>query len=314
MNPNEVIESYVSAVAVRLPRRQRNDVAFELRALLQEELQDKADAAGRTADATMATELVQAFGHPADVAARYRPALTIIEPSDGRAFLRASVIGLLVIWGVGLLQHFRQPIASGSDFLVVLGQWWGQNLLPSLWWPGVLVVGFGLSAWARRANPRRSTWKPKSPNHLEGGRAGMAMALVGITVGLAALAWPHRLLDLAFGGRAAPAAYEALTYTEGFLRLQGPVLAVLLALNLPLLATAMVRGQWSPMLRRADGVLWFTTCAVLAWIVADGPVFLSAAADGMIKLAMAITVLYVLVDAIVKRQRQVHPAPGHPSN
>ena len=310
MTPNEVIDAYVNDVAVRLPRRQRNDVAFELRALLQEELQDKADAAGHAADAAMATELVQAFGHPADVAARYRPPLTIIEPSDGRAFLRASIIGLLVIWGVGLLQHFSQPIASGSDFLIALGQWWGQNLLPSLWWPGVLVVGFGVAAWARRARPRASAWKPKSPNQLEGGRAGMAMALLGITVGLAALVSPHRLLDLAFGGRAAPAAYEALSYTEGFLQLQGPILAVLLALNLPLLATAMVRGRWSPMLRRLDKVLWFSTCTVMAWTVADGPVFLATAADGMIKLAMAMTVIYVLVEAIVKWQRQVSPAPG----
>ena len=35
MNANNVIESYVTDVALQLPRRQRNDVAFELRALLQ---------------------------------------------------------------------------------------------------------------------------------------------------------------------------------------------------------------------------------------------------------------------------------------
>ena len=39
MNANDVIECYVNEVAVQLPRAQRNDVAFELRALLQEELQ-----------------------------------------------------------------------------------------------------------------------------------------------------------------------------------------------------------------------------------------------------------------------------------
>ena len=36
MNANDVIEAYVTDVALRLPRRQRNDVAFELRALLNE--------------------------------------------------------------------------------------------------------------------------------------------------------------------------------------------------------------------------------------------------------------------------------------
>ena len=80
MNANDLIESYVIDVAVQLPRKQRNDVAFELRALLNEGLQDKAEAAGRHVDATMATEFLRAFGRPADVAARYRPTLTIIDP------------------------------------------------------------------------------------------------------------------------------------------------------------------------------------------------------------------------------------------
>ena len=34
MNANDVIEAYVTEVALRLPRKQRNDVAFELRAQL----------------------------------------------------------------------------------------------------------------------------------------------------------------------------------------------------------------------------------------------------------------------------------------
>jgi hypothetical protein len=41
MNANDVIEAHV---AVRLPRRQRNDAAFELRALLHEELRARAEA------------------------------------------------------------------------------------------------------------------------------------------------------------------------------------------------------------------------------------------------------------------------------
>jgi len=60
MNANDVIESYVTDVALQLPRRQRNDVAFELRALLNEELQARAEAAGRGVDAAMATEFLGA--------------------------------------------------------------------------------------------------------------------------------------------------------------------------------------------------------------------------------------------------------------
>ena len=74
MKANDVIEAYVTDVAAHLPRSQRNDVAYELRALLNEELADKAESAGRAADEELATALVgaaigvQPFDQP-DVAA-----------------------------------------------------------------------------------------------------------------------------------------------------------------------------------------------------------------------------------------------------
>src|SRR5690349_7408782 len=106
MNADQLIESYVSDVVRRLPRRQRGDVAVELRALLGEEM------VGRVADRGSAQEgatsadamaLLTSFGRPAEVAARYRPALTIIDPADSRAFLKASVVGVALIWLVGLI-------------------------------------------------------------------------------------------------------------------------------------------------------------------------------------------------------------------
>jgi hypothetical protein len=68
---HDLIDSYVREVAECLPRKQRADVASELRQLLAEELDAKAVAAGRPADAAMATELLRAFGRPAEAALRY---------------------------------------------------------------------------------------------------------------------------------------------------------------------------------------------------------------------------------------------------
>ena len=138
MNANDVIEAYVRDVAVRLPRRQRNDVAFELRALLREALQDKADAAGGEADAAMAVALCNAFGQPADVAARYRPrpTLHIIDPMDAHVFVRAAVVGSVVIAGAGLLELFQQPAATEPGIaLQALGGWLMRTLMSSIWCP-----------------------------------------------------------------------------------------------------------------------------------------------------------------------------------
>ena len=309
MNANDVIESYVTDVAMRLPRKQRNDVAFELRALLNEELQAKAEAAGHGADATMATELLRAFGRPVDVAARYRPTLTIVDPADGRNFLRAVVIGLAIIWCLGLLESLQQPINSGWDLLGVLGQWWGATVIASLWWPGLLVVGFGMTAWGRRRWPQSSEWKPRAGDCGPVSRVALGMGIAGILCGLFVLIEPRWLLDVVWGGRAAPAAYEALTYTETFRQLQAPFLLVLILLNIPLLIAVIVNGRWSPTLRRFEIGLSLVDCAVLTWTVLGGPIFLAPASDQTAKLIIVLIVAATLISIGVKRYRSIRPTP-----
>lgn len=306
MNANDLVESYVTDVAVQLPRKQRNDVAFELRALINEELQARAEAAGRDVDAAMATEFLQAFGRPEEVAARYRPTLTIIDPADGHKFLRATVIGLAVIWCLGLLMRLGQPIGSAGDALNLLGQWWTGTAIPSLWWPGVLVVWFGVAAWVRRT----SVWKPRAGDRIHGGRVAMVMGLVGILCGLFVLIDPRWVLDFFWGGRAAPAAYEALTYTDTFLRRQAPWLFALLVLNIPVFLVVIMMGRWSPFMRRIETGLGLLTCAAMAWTVLGGPVFMAPNSDRTAKFLIVLIIAFVLIDAAIKLHRSVRPAPN----
>lgn len=308
MNANEVIDSYVTDVALQLPRKQRNDVAFELRALIGEGLQDKADAAGRAVDAAMAIEFLRDFGRPAEVAARYRPTLTIIDPADGRKFLLTTVIGMAIIWALGLLQVFLQPDGAGG-LLGRLGQWLGGTVVGSLWWPGMLVVCFGAAAWTRRRRPQTSEWKPRSDDLEPGSRAGMAMGLVGIVFGIFVLIDPRWVLDFFWGGRAAPAAYQALTYTDAFLQWQGPCVLVLLLLNIPIFIAVIARGRWSPALRRTSDISSLVLCAVLAWIVLDGPVLAAPSGDKMCKFLLVLIIAFTLIGMGIKRYRRVKPAP-----
>lgn len=312
MTAHELIEAYVKAVAVQLPRKQRNDVAFELRALLQEELQAKADDAGSPPSAAMATAMLQAFGAPDEVAARYMPTLTIIDPSDGRKFLHASVVGLAVIWGVGLLKLLRQPLESGWDLLNVLGSWWTASVLPSFWWPGVLVVFFGLAAWVRRQWPHTADWKPRASDRIQGGRAGIAMAIAGMVLGLYLLAEPRRVLDVLWGGQAAPLAYQALTYTDTFL--QGPALYLftLIVLNIPFFAIVAIQGRWTPTLRTTETVLSVFTCAAMAWAVTGGPIFMASYSDAVAKFFMVLIIGFTLLYLGLQVLRSVKPAPSQP--
>jgi hypothetical protein len=136
MHADDLIERYVADVARLLPRRQRADVALELRTLLLDELQERAAAAGRAADEAMARELLVGFGRPAEVAARYRPTLAIIDPADSRGFVRAAVAGVTIIWVLGLVNALRR----------------------------VLVVCFAAVAWIRRRWPHRAAGSPDRQN------------------------------------------------------------------------------------------------------------------------------------------------------
>ncbi len=310
MNANDVIDSYVTDVALRLPRRQRNDVAFELRALLLEELSGKAEAAGRAADEGMATELVRAFGRPADVAARYRPTLTIIDPADGHRFLRATGVGLALIWCLGLWQQVLQPVSAGEELLLALGRWWGPTVISSLWWPGVLVVGFGLAAWSRRRRPATADWQPRAADRIQGSRATLGLGVVGILGGVYVLLDPRRFLDIFFGGRAAPAAYEALTYTAAFREGLAPWILLLLLLNVPIFLAVLVQGRWPAGLRRLQQGLSLLTCGAMAWIVLDGPVFVGAASDRAFKGALVLILVLTLAEFAIRRLRSVRPTPN----
>jgi hypothetical protein len=311
---DDLIEAYVADVALRLPRAQRNDVAYELRALLHEELQAKAEAAGQPLDEAMTLAFLRGFGRPADVAARYRPTLTIIDPSDGRRFLFATVVGLALIWSLGLVAHWHDAAEHGLGTLNMIARWWVGwwvgTVLPSLWWPGVLVTWFALSAWVRRRWPRTTHWTPRLEHHIAGGRTAMVLGVVGMLCGMTLLIEPRWILDVVWGGNAAPAAYTALTYTDTFLRGPAFVLLALIAANVPLYIAVMANGRWSPRLRRIETALGLVSCAAMLWAVVDGPIFLSAHSDGTAKVLLALIAAFSLIYYAIKTYRRVRPTPG----
>ncbi len=69
----DLIERYVQEVARRLPRKQRDDVARELRSSLEDSLESRAGVPLEQVEEEQAVELLLEFGTPQKVAASYRP-------------------------------------------------------------------------------------------------------------------------------------------------------------------------------------------------------------------------------------------------
>jgi hypothetical protein len=142
MNANDVIESFVTEVALRLPRSSATTWRSNCGRCSTKTCRRVPKTRGAKRMRRWPRNWCGTSARLLKSAARYRTPLTIIDPEDGPAFLRATIIGLAIIWGVGLLR-LRAQVEGGMDFLRALAQWWSASVLPSPWWPGLLVLGFG---------------------------------------------------------------------------------------------------------------------------------------------------------------------------
>jgi hypothetical protein len=286
MDPMALIETYVDDVAGRLPRRLRGDVAAELRDLLAEELAGKAAEAGRPADEAMALSLLRAFGAPAEVAERYRPAgFTIIRPSDAPMFSRIALGGVAVQWAISLPLHFARSASFGSG-LGHIGGWWLSYGLGALWWPGFLVVCAIAAAWWRQRQPQRA-WTP-SVRVVDRDRVSRGWLGLGYALWLAGAAfW---VAEPWLMQRAPAAMAAALRLDTTFLAERAVWLLPLWAVHFAIFGVVLWQGRWSPRLRLLSMVATLAICALLGWFILAGPVFVARPADDAVKLATALIV------------------------
>ena len=177
MEVQALITNYVGDVTARLPRRLRSDVSFELAALLNEDLAARAASAGRVADEAMTLELIQGFGRPAEVAARYAPAHALVDASDWpRDFLVSAVIGSLLLLALGQLT--MQHAVKDWPSIVVLS------------WLGFLVVVFATRNSARRRWPSLGRWKPHDRDAVSrGGNIALVILIAAADLCYGAPAW-----------------------------------------------------------------------------------------------------------------------------
>jgi hypothetical protein len=277
MRADQVIEMYVDDTVRLLPKRQRDDVAAELRSLLNEELDARARDSGCPADETLALSLVRGYGSPGEAAARYQPTWTVIDPADSRSFLRAGVIGAGVLVLLSALRKQRPPAPGNADDLVALG-------IPG--WLGVLVLAFGLKSWIRRNWPSTALWKPRDRDRVN--RVGAAIVVPLATLVVILYAAPARVFDLVSGGR-----FDTswLAYTADFQRLRLPCFIGCLAGLLALLSFAAIRGRWSRLTRRIGIGLNMVLAGLVLFFAVDGNIFQSAEVDRIARDVLTLAAL-----------------------
>lgn len=298
MSAEDVIESYVLDVARCLPKNKRNDVAFELRALLMDDLNARARAAGRAPDKAMAMELLAAFGRPAETATRYHEMPPIIAVEDTRSFL----LWTLAIAVVASTKSMLEPTnpAVQDLFLKLLG---------------VLVLIFGLIGLARRRQPKGFRWQPRRVTDPDA-----ANRFVQLTLGLLSLiplsmyVAPQRFVEVAFFG-VVPNSGVALS--EHFIGTpERLATTIALAVNAAIYFVVAVPGRWQRWTRRTLSIALTVVGLLFLWHARHaehGRVFLSPHANEIAAPIFAgvgaLMILAVLFDAYVEWAR-VRPAPS----
>jgi hypothetical protein len=280
MHATEVIETYIDDTVRFLPRRQRDDVATELRSLLNEELHAQAQESGRPPDESLALSLVRGYGQPNEAAARYQPPWAIIDPADSTSFMRAAIIGAGALVLLGAISKRLPSLTETADTLIKIGL---------LVWLGLLVVAFGAKNWIRRRWPATVLWEPRDRDRAN--RVGTAVVVPIATFFVVLYGAPTWVLDQISGGRL-DTSWTA--YTADFQRLRLPCFIGLMVGLLALLSFVAIQGRWRRLTRCINiGLNMALACLILSFAV-DGNIFQSSLVDQIARNVLAlVAVIYV---------------------
>lgn len=161
----ELIDRYVAEVGRRLPEKMRPDIEKELRSILEDMLDDRAQSTGRPADEEMAVALLKEYGEPSKVAASYHAPRYLVGPAVYPTFVTVMKIVVTVIAVLAVIQFAFSVARPGVD-AAEIGKGFTQALSTlfngSLTALGIVTLIFALN---ERFNPSfkfdHKDWNPR---------------------------------------------------------------------------------------------------------------------------------------------------------
>ncbi len=290
-SPNKVIESYVVDVMRRIPAKDRNEVGLELRGLLTEMLDDRAQAAGRAADDVLVLAVLRDFGTPAEIAARYRPpGMLVIPAGQTRSFAMLSIIGIALQWALTLPQVFDGSLAISA--------WWLSWGLGAFWWPGFQAMMALLVAWLRSRGMLLPKWTPRIADPDRVARGGMIASLIGFAIAMGfmiALPWLVGLMP-------EPLA-RVLAFDPEFLRVRAWPVLVLWIGSFAIMVAVVRQGRQGVLTRRLELATSLGFVALLGWWVSVGNIFIEQPTNDGARGALVLVIVFIAIDIAVKLYR-----------
>jgi hypothetical protein len=169
-----LIDTYVSEVGRRLPKKNRSDIEAEIRSILQDMLDERSQKTGRPVDEEMTLEILKAYGAPEKVAATYQGERYLIGPRLYPIFMLVLrivliVTGVLAAIGLGIaISHASgSPQDAIETILRAIGNY-ASSIITAL---GNIVLIFAILEWVLfragekvkiKGLPVQKEWDPRA--------------------------------------------------------------------------------------------------------------------------------------------------------
>ncbi len=314
MKAQEWIERYVYAVGEALPLQERNDVQAEIRSLIQDELDARQPSDAAEVDETTVLSVLEQFGRPETLAARYHAPRSLIGPVLYPIFRIVSTIVLTVLVGVWVfgvavdVGMYQRPLTNPLEMF--------GDLVGSLFQTfGTIVVVFALiETFARaelEAERKQEPWDPRSlPKVEDTERPKIGELVVGIGFNLAAIlifnAYPEWISAIMLTDGEV---VRTPLLSENFMRFV-PWLSLLWGAGIVLNSFVLIRGRWQPLSRWLQIGLEILTLALLAWMLIGGPLLSWTALEPVATLVISIVLAVAAIDVVVQIFRQIRRQRG----
>jgi hypothetical protein len=169
-----LIDTYVSEVGRRLPKKTRLDIEAEIRSILQDMLEERSQKTGKPVDEEMTLEVLKSYGAPEKVAATYLGERYLIGPRLYPIFMTVMRIVLIVTGvlaaiglGIAVYQTTLTPLNAFETIVKAIA-----NFVTSAFTAlGNIVIIFAIVEWALyraggkldiKGLPIEKEWDPRS--------------------------------------------------------------------------------------------------------------------------------------------------------
>lgn len=182
----DLLERYLADVRRNLPAREADDIIAELRDLLLARAEEQEEKTG----SVDWTALLQDFGHPLVIAARYRKQQWLIGPELYPFYLHflKAIVGIVLIV-VTALAVIRGLLWSDSVGQAIIG-WMG-----TLWWSAASAVGWVtilfviIERFSRGSAAKCRHWRPNELADVVERQPSRANSIFEVGLGLLLLLW-----------------------------------------------------------------------------------------------------------------------------